>query len=112
MVAPRPRAESHAENGAAPCTEEPTKPEPISKTEIGYTQQARQDNVEGRLVLRVTVDENGAVTSVTVVSSVEPSLDAAAIEAVKQWRFKPAMRCGRPVAGGTYTIARRFELGD
>jgi hypothetical protein len=46
------------------------------------------------------------------VSSVESALDAAAIVSAKKWRFKPAMRCGRPVAGGVYTLARRFELGD
>lgn len=109
---PDENVESHdAGEGPAPCTEEATKPEAIQKTEIEYTEEARASGVEGRLVLKVTVDENGAVTDVSVASSVDPSLDAAAIAAVKQWRFKPSTKCGKPVAG-TYTLARRFELGD
>ncbi len=94
------------------CQEDPTKPEPISKVEIEYTQAARAAGIEGRLVLRVTVDKDGGVSKVDVVSGVDPQLDAAAIAAVERWRFKPSMRCGKPMAGGIYTLARRFELGD
>jgi outer membrane biosynthesis protein TonB len=39
-------------------------------------------------------------------------MDAAAVAAAKQWRFKPAMACGHPVAGSTYVLSRTFELGD
>jgi len=79
------------------CTEDPSKPEPVVKTEIEYTAAARAE---------------GSVTSVDVLSSVSPELDAAAVAAVKHWRFKPAMACGKAIAGGTYVLARRFELGD
>src|SRR5262249_33940282 len=103
--------EHTAGDGPAPCTEDATKPEPIQKTDIEYTEEARANGVEARLGLKITIDENGAVSDVAVASSVDPSLDAAAIAAVKQWRFKPSMKCGKPVAG-TYTLARRFELGD
>jgi protein TonB len=59
----------------------------------------------------VSVDESGAITDVTIESGVEPTLDAAAADTVRKWRFKPATRCGRPVAG-TFKVVRRFELGD
>lgn len=101
----------HAEHEIA-CDEEPSKPEPIDKTPIQYTDQARADGVEGILVLRLTIGADGQVTDVKVLQSVDPSLDAAAIASAKQWRFKPAMACGKPVGGVTYTIANRFELGD
>jgi protein TonB len=94
------------------CTEEPSKPEPVFKTEIEYTAAARAEGIEGRLKLKVTVGADGSVLSVQVLASVSPELDAAAVAAVKQWRFRPAMACGKPVAGGTYVLARRFELGD
>src|SRR5262249_14287719 len=94
------------------CTEPPGKPEPTMKTDIEYTEEARAAGVEGRLVLEVTVDADGNVSDVKVISGVAPALDSAAIQTVKTWRFKPAMACGKPVAGGTYRIARRFELGD
>jgi protein TonB len=98
--------------GEQACTEEPTKPEVINKVEIEYTDQARADGVEGKLKLRLTIGASGDVTNVEVLASVNPSLDAAAIATAKQWRFKPAMRCGKPFAGGTFVIARTFELGD
>jgi protein TonB len=94
------------------CTDEPSKPEPVVKTEIEYTAAARAEGIEGKLKLKVVVGADGAVLTVEVLSSVSPELDAAAVAAVKHWRFRPAMACGKPVAGGTYVLARRFELGD
>ena len=94
------------------CSEEPSKPEPVYKTEIEYTAAARSEGIEGKLKLKIIVGADGEVLSVVVMSSVSPELDAAAVASVKQWRFKPAMACGKPVAGGSYILARRFELGD
>jgi protein TonB len=94
------------------CTEEPSKPEPVFKTEIEYTASARAEGIEGKLKLKITVGEDGSVLRVEVLASVSPELDAAAVAAVKQWRFRPAMACGKAISGGTYVLARRFELGD
>jgi protein TonB len=95
------------------CTEAPSKPVPLVKTmEIEYPAAARANGVEGRLVLTVTVASDGTVLKVEVANSVEESLDAAAMAAVRTWRFKPAFACGKPVNGGVFTVARRFELGD
>ena len=112
-----PRRRQHQELGAGPnleerCTEEPSKPEPVFKTEIEYTATARSEGIEGKLKLKIVVGVDGSVMAVEVLASVSPELDAAAVAAVKQWRFRPAMACGKPVAGGTYVLARRFELGD
>jgi len=106
------QADSSGTDGGGACTEPPGKPEPTFKTDIEYTEEARAAGVEGRLVLKVTVDASGSVTDVIVVSSVDPALDAAAIATVKTWRFRAALACGKPVAGGQYTLARRFVLGD
>jgi protein TonB len=109
----KPRDKPAARPGEPECNEEPSKPSPLVRTqEIEYTDRARADGIEGRLVLRVTVGPDGAVLKIEVMSSVDPSLDAAAIAAVKTWRFAPALACGRPVGGGVFTLARRFELGD
>src|SRR6185312_5027438 len=95
------------------CTEAPSKPAPVTRpSEIEYTQDARANNVEGRLVLRVTIGADGAVADVVVEKSVEPAIDAAAVAAVKTWTFKPAMRCGKAMAGGVFRLAKTFELGD
>jgi protein TonB len=110
------RRRSH-DLGAGPqleqgCHEEASKPEPVFKTEIEYTHAARAEGIEGKLKLKLIVGADGSVVGVEILASVSPELDAAAVAAVRQWRFKPAMACGKPVAGGTYIIARRFELGD
>jgi protein TonB len=95
------------------CTEAPSKPAPLTRpSDIEYTQDARANGVEGRLVLKIIIGADGSVTDVQVQSSVDGSLDAAAIAAVKTWTFKPSMRCGKPMAGGVFMLARRFELGD
>jgi len=99
-------------SGEEACTEPATRPVPIVQTEIEYSAAARAEGVEGKLRLRITVAADGSVSDVEVVASVEPALDAAAVATVKQWRFTPAMRCGKPVAGGTWLVQRRFELTD
>jgi protein TonB len=107
------RREAVAEGASDDCTEEPSKPVVLARpTDIEYTQKARTDGIQGRLVLQVTVGADGSVSDVKVVKSVEAGLDAAAVAAVQTWRFRPAMRCGKPTGGGLYTIAQRFELGD
>jgi periplasmic protein TonB len=101
--------------GDVPCEEEPTKPEPMVQTPaINYTlyPQAQSDGIEGKFRAQVVVDANGEVTDVVVVAGVEPALDAAVVAALKGWRFKPAMACGKPVAGGLWKHAWVFELGD
>ena len=95
-----------------PCNEEPTKPVGLVMPDIEYSAAARSEGIEGRLKLRITVAADGSVSDVQVLSSVEPAFDAAAVETVRQWRFTPAMRCGKPVAGGTLVVQRRLELTD
>ena len=97
---------------AAPCLEEMTKPEPVFKPDIGYTDEARKSGIEGKLKLKFTIGSDGAVSHVDIVTSLDPGMDAAAVVTAMKWRFKPSARCGRAVAGGTYVWQGRFELGD
>jgi len=64
-----------------------------------YPLQAKARGIEGEVVLRVTIDENGAVRSAKVeTSSGDASLDLSALTTVRdQWRFEPARRNGMPV---------------
>jgi protein TonB len=100
--------------GEEPCNEEPTKPEAIFKTPLDYSlhPQAQADGVEGKFRARLTVAANGEVSNVEVQAGIEPAFDNALVAALKTWRFKPAMACGKPVNGGTFIVARTFELGD
>ncbi|MET0582428.1 MAG: energy transducer TonB [Pseudoxanthomonas sp.] len=67
-----------------------------------YPPQALRSGVEGSVSVRVEVDANGNPTDVKVVErSGERSrdLDRAVTEAVRKWRFEPAMKDGKAVAG-------------
>lgn len=52
--------------------------------------------VSATVVMQVTVDEEGAVSDVKMVQG-HPLLDKAAVDAVKQWRYKPTLLNGEPV---------------
>ncbi len=67
-----------------------------------YPPQALRSGVEGSVSVRVEVDANGNATDVQVVErSGERSrdLDRAVTDAVRRWRFEPAMKDGKAVAG-------------
>jgi len=63
-----------------------------------YPESARRNGKEGRVLLRVLVNEEGRTASVEVNrSSGAEALDQAAVEAIKRWRFSPARLGDRPV---------------
>jgi protein TonB len=96
----------------APCEEEPSKPVLVSQQpDIELTASARAEGIEGKLTLSLIIGEDGTVTGVKVVTSISPEMDAAAEAAVRQWRFKPALACGKPVVG-KFNLRKTFELGD
>ncbi len=63
-----------------------------------YTEAARKAGIQGTVVLSCTVTSTGTVRNVTVSKSLDPQLDQQAIEAVRGWRFDPAIKDGRPVS--------------
>jgi TonB family protein len=77
-----------------------TAPILIHKIEAGYTQQAREAKVQGTVLLQVKIDATGAVDGeqIKVLRGLGFGLDEKAVEAVKQWKFKPATKAGTPVA--------------
>jgi protein TonB len=65
-----------------------------------YPRAARRNGEQGTVTLRVLVSADGGPSRVEVErSSGSNALDAAALEAVKNWRFAPATRAGEPVDG-------------
>ncbi len=63
-----------------------------------YPRAARESGRQGRVLLRVLVDEAGLCAAVELAqSSGHADLDAAALEAVRQWRFTPARLQGQTV---------------
>jgi len=75
-----------------------TAPVPIYKPEPPYSEEARKAKYQGTLVLWIIVDTQGGVSNVRVVRPLGLGLDEKAVDTVRTWKFKPAMRSGVPVA--------------
>jgi len=58
----------------------------------------KKATLAGPLLLDVVVNSQGVPEQIYAVNNVSPELDAKGIEAVKQWRFKPGTKDGKPVA--------------
>jgi periplasmic protein TonB len=73
-------------------------PRPISTPDPEYTDQARKAKYQGTCVLWMIVGPDGKPRDIKVARTLGLGLDEKAIEAVRQWRFEPAMKDGQPVA--------------
>jgi len=69
----------------------------IRKVEPVYTEEARSQRIMGIVIVEATIGRDGLVKNVTVLKPLPFGLDQAAVDAVKQWQFKPATRNGEPV---------------
>lgn len=73
------------------------KPVLVEKIEPSYTERAKAEKIEGTVLLRIEIDEKGATQNQSVVKGLDPDLDAAALQAISQWKFQPATKSGEPV---------------
>lgn len=90
-----------------------TLPALVTPAPATYPAQAQVDRVTGTVVLRLGIDEAGAVTDVVVVRGVREDVDAAAIDAARRLRFDPARHDGAPtpaIVEYAYTFA--LHVGD
>ncbi len=72
-------------------------PQALSTPDPEYTEEARIAKTQGKCILWLIVDDKGRPRDIRIVRGLGFGLDAKAIEAVKQWRFQPALKDGRPV---------------
>ena len=72
-------------------------PTAISSPDPDYTEEARRAKKQGTCVLWLIVDSTGHPRDIRVVRGLGFGLDAKALEAVKQWKFNPALKDGKPV---------------
>ena len=63
-----------------------------------FSEEARKAKVAGNVLVYLQVDTNGRPTRVRVLRGIGLGLDEKALEAVRQYKFKPAMENGHPVA--------------
>jgi len=83
-------------------------PRLLKKVNPVYPEAAKSAGVEGIVILEVETDEQGNVVRTALLRSV-PLLDQAAIEAVKQWKYEPAIIDGKPT-GIIFTVTVAFRL--
>jgi protein TonB len=80
----------------------------IHKVQPSYPALARQARIQGVVVLQALIGKDGAIQNLHVVSG-HPMLTGAALDAVKQWRYKPYYLNGEPVEVDT-TVNVNFTL--
>ena len=80
----------------------------IRKVQPNYPPLARQARIQGQVVLHAEISKEGTIQNLQLVSG-HAMLAPAAIEAVKQWRYKPYLLNGEPVAVETEVIVN-FSL--
>src|ERR1039458_6338295 len=82
-----------------------TAPVLLYKKEPEYSEEARKAKYQGTVVLYVQVDPSGKAINMKVLRSLGLGLDEKAMEAVKQWKFKPGYKDGKPV-----TVEAQIEV--
>lgn len=75
-----------------------------------YPDQARRTGTQGRVVLRLLVDEHGHARHVSVLEAMPDGMfEQCALDAVARWSFTPGQRDGRPVPTWVH-LPLRFDL--
>jgi TonB family protein len=72
-------------------------PAPIRKVDPKYPPTLINEHVEGEVVLYAVIRRDGSVDSIQLVRGIDKELDANAMKALSQWKFRPATRQGEPV---------------
>jgi TonB family protein len=86
-----------------------SEPVALDKVPPKYPPSAREAGVSGSVVADLVIDEVGTVRDVVILESPSDDLSAAAIDAIEQWRFAPAIMDGEPVAV-RYIVTVMFRL--
>jgi protein TonB len=75
----------------------------VRKVNPNYPPLARQARIQGQVILRAVISKDGSIEGLTLVSG-HPMLAPAAIDAVKQWKYKPYLLNGEPVEVDTEVL--------
>jgi TonB family protein len=82
----------------------------LQRVEPEYPEAARQRRIQGPVVLDALIGSNGSVRELSVISG-DPQLAKAAMDAVRQWRFRPHQLDGKAVEFET-RITVNFALPE
>jgi protein TonB len=79
-----------------------SRPVLVYEPQAEFSEEARKAKFSGNVEVQLWVDEKGMPSHIRVIHGVGMGLDDKAIEAVRQYRFKPAMKDGKPVTVDIY----------
>ena len=104
-------AAAHAQevvDGKAPGV---TLPKVVSEVKAQYTPEAMQARIEGTLIMTAVVRTDGTPDDIEITKSLdtEYGLDNQGVAALRQWRFEPGLKDGKPVPVRV-TVEMRFTL--
>jgi len=87
------------ENSGGPRTDssEVSAPGPLRKIDPKYPPTLINEHVEGEVVLYAVIRSDGSVDSIQLVRGIDEQLDANAMQALSQWKFRPATKQGTPI---------------
>jgi len=72
-------------------------PGPLRKVDPKYPPTLIKEHVEGEVVLYAVIRSDGSVDSIQLVRGIDEQLDANAMDALSQWKFRPATKQGTPI---------------
>jgi len=98
-----------ANTGPLILTGDMQRPVLLSKVEPAYPNAARLARLPGKVVVEAVIGLDGRVESAVVISSTSTLFDSAAAQAVRQWRYKPALMNAQPVRV-YFTVVVSFVL--
>ena len=92
-----------------PCQGDIEMPQVKTHKYPSYTREAMRERIQGSVFMRVIVNSDGSLGDILIGQSLRPDLDMAAVDAMKQWRFKPATQNGKPIAVSVF-VEMSFHL--
>jgi TonB family protein len=87
-----------------------TNPVPLNSVEAEFSDEARRAKYQGVVLVGLIVDAQGNPQNIHIVRALGMGLDEKAIEAVRKYKFRPAMKNGKPVAVDGVTVEVDFRL--
>ena len=86
-------------------------PVPVKTPPPKYPDSLKREGLAGVVAVVLVINEKGLVAECTVAKSSHPDFERPALEAVKNWKFKPAKKDGNPVKVRV-TLPLRFNVED
>jgi protein TonB len=81
----------------------------VTQVKPEYTEVARKARIKGIVIIEAVIDRNGNVTEARILKPLPMGLDQQALNAIRQWKFKPGTLNGQPVPV-YYNLTVNFQL--